>query len=79
MLREMVRYFDSFVQYNQKRSSLEKARRAEPKFSLQEDPKGFARRRDKMNNALRIMQNIETQELEEKKMNLLMILFGTKK
>ena len=55
---ELLRYFDSFVQYNQKRSSLEKARRAEPKFSLQEDPKGFARRRDKMNNAVeRIMQN----------------------
>jgi len=55
---ELLRYFDSFVQYNQKRSSLEKARRAEPKSSLQEDPKGFARRRDKMNNAVqRIMQN----------------------
>ena len=46
---EMVRYFDSFIKYSQKRTALEKAKAQRAKKSIEEDPKGYAIRRTKLN------------------------------
>ena len=53
---ELIRFVDSWIK-TAPRGSLDKAKRTEAKHSVEEDPKGYARRRDKLNKEVQKIIN----------------------
>ena len=61
---EMVRYFESFINYNKNKTKLDVAKITKEKKSIEDDPKGYAVRRTKLNKHVKGLIEKEDPEAE---------------